>query len=52
MDVKAINHVLMANFIYEKPEVSRYNLSRVLGEGAYQPFLIFVTAFLNASPWI
>ncbi|GLB35548.1 putative cytochrome p450 [Lyophyllum shimeji] len=32
-DTKALNHILMHSDIYEKPDVARYNLSRVLGEG-------------------
>ena len=33
VDTKAINHVLMNNYIYEKPELARYSLSRILGSG-------------------
>ena len=33
VDTKAINHVLMNNFIYQKPEGARYNLSRIVGNG-------------------
>ncbi|KIM49563.1 hypothetical protein M413DRAFT_21761 [Hebeloma cylindrosporum] len=32
-DTKAINHVLMNSYIYQKPEGARYNLSRILGNG-------------------
>jgi len=32
-DTKALNHVLMNSYIWQKPEVARYNLSRVLGPG-------------------
>ncbi|KAF9453671.1 cytochrome P450 [Macrolepiota fuliginosa MF-IS2] len=32
-DLKAINHILMNNYIYQKPEAATYNLRRVLGEG-------------------
>ncbi|KAF8960371.1 cytochrome P450 [Flammula alnicola] len=33
IDTKALNHVLMNNYIYQRPEVARYNLSRILGNG-------------------
>ncbi|KIK68810.1 hypothetical protein GYMLUDRAFT_36303 [Collybiopsis luxurians FD-317 M1] len=33
MDTKALNHVLMNHYIYQKPEIARYNLSQLLGEG-------------------
>ncbi|KAG6834869.1 hypothetical protein H0H93_006803 [Arthromyces matolae] len=33
MDTKAINHVLMNTNIYQKPESTRYNLGRIVGEG-------------------
>ena len=33
IDTKAINHVLMNSYIYQKPESARYNLSRILGNG-------------------
>ncbi|KAJ4473128.1 cytochrome P450 [Lentinula aciculospora] len=33
MDTKALNHILMNHYIYQKPEVARYNLSQILGEG-------------------
>ena len=33
VDTKAINHVLMNDYIYEKPEPARYNLSQILGSG-------------------
>ncbi|KAF8830625.1 hypothetical protein HHX47_DHR2000902 [Lentinula edodes] len=33
MDTKALNHVLMNHYIYQKPEAARYNLSQILGEG-------------------
>ena len=32
-DTKAINHVLMNSYIYQKPESARYNLSQILGNG-------------------
>lgn len=34
-DTKALNHVLMNSYIYQKPEAARYNLSRVVGPGGY-----------------
>ncbi|KAH9483603.1 Cytochrome P450 monooxygenase 205 [Psilocybe cubensis] len=33
VDVKAVNHILMNNNIYQKPESVRYNLGRILGNG-------------------
>jgi hypothetical protein len=33
IDTKAINHVLMNSYNYQKPEGARYNLSRILGNG-------------------
>lgn len=33
MDLKAINHVLMNSQTYQKPEQSRFFLSRILGDG-------------------
>ncbi|KAG6809785.1 hypothetical protein H0H92_014734, partial [Tricholoma furcatifolium] len=33
MDTKAMNHVLMNTNIYRKPEIARYNLSRIVGAG-------------------
>ena len=33
IDTKAINHVLMNDYIYEKPETARYNLSQIVGPG-------------------
>ncbi|KAF8162807.1 cytochrome P450 [Crassisporium funariophilum] len=32
-DTKAINHVLMNSYIYQKPEASRWALTRILGPG-------------------
>ncbi|KAK7051784.1 cytochrome P450 [Favolaschia claudopus] len=32
-DTKAINHVLMHPYTYQKPESTRYNLSRIVGPG-------------------
>jgi len=32
-DMKAINHVLMNDYIYQKPEAARYSLSLILGSG-------------------
>ncbi|PPQ79656.1 hypothetical protein CVT26_015782 [Gymnopilus dilepis] len=33
VDLKAINHILMNSYIYQKSEAGRYNLSRILGNG-------------------
>ncbi|KAJ3974379.1 cytochrome P450 [Lentinula raphanica] len=33
MDTKALNHILMNHYVYQKPEVARYQLSQILGEG-------------------
>ena len=33
IDTKAINHILMNSNIYQKPESTRYNLSRIMGNG-------------------
>ena len=33
IDTKAINHVLMNDYIYQKPETARYNLSQIVGPG-------------------
>ena len=33
IDTKAINHVLMNDYLYQKPEPARYNLSQILGSG-------------------
>jgi len=33
IDTKAINHVLMNSYIYQKPEGARYNLSQIVGNG-------------------
>ena len=32
-DTKALNHVLMNNDIYQKPEGTRYHLSLIVGSG-------------------
>ena len=32
-DAKAVNHVLMNNYIYQKPKTARYHLSQILGNG-------------------
>ena len=32
-DTKALNHVLMNDYLYEKPETARYILSQILGSG-------------------
>jgi hypothetical protein len=36
MDTRALNHVLTHSSDYQKPPQVRYNLARILGEGAYQ----------------
>ena len=33
MDTKALNHILMNTAVYEKPEASRWSLSRIVGPG-------------------
>ncbi|KAF8898203.1 cytochrome P450 [Gymnopilus junonius] len=33
IDLKAINHILMNSYIYQKPEGARYNLTQILGNG-------------------
>ena len=33
VDTKAINHVLMNSYIYQKPEPAQYSLRRILGSG-------------------
>ncbi|KAK7438395.1 hypothetical protein VKT23_018009 [Stygiomarasmius scandens] len=33
IDTKALNHVLMNHYTYQKPEMAAYNLSQVLGSG-------------------
>ncbi|KAF9077282.1 cytochrome P450 [Rhodocollybia butyracea] len=33
MDTKALTHVLMNHYIYQKPEMARYNLTELLGAG-------------------
>jgi hypothetical protein len=33
MDTKALNYVLMNSYNYQKPEIERYNLSRIVGTG-------------------
>ena len=33
IDTKAINHILMNDYLYEKPEPARYNLSQIVGSG-------------------
>lgn len=32
-DTKALNHILMNSYVYQKTKMSRYNLSRVVGPG-------------------
>jgi hypothetical protein len=36
MDTRALNHVLTHSSDYQKPPQLRYNLARILGEGACQ----------------
>lgn len=33
VDTKALNHILMNNYIYQKPASAKYNLSTVVGGG-------------------
>ncbi|KAF8352245.1 cytochrome P450 [Amanita rubescens] len=33
MDAKALSHILMNSSLYEKPEIARYALTRLLGDG-------------------
>jgi hypothetical protein len=33
MDGKALSHILMNTSLYEKPEMARYALARLLGDG-------------------
>lgn len=33
LDTKALNHILMNHYIYQKPEQARYGLGRLLGAG-------------------
>lgn len=45
-DTKALNHILMNSYIYQKPGAARYNLSRIVGPGVLfhqistNPFLL------------
>ncbi len=32
-DTKALNHILMNSYIYQKPDASKYNLTRIVGGG-------------------
>ena len=32
-DLKAVNHVLMNSYIYQKPAQARYQLEQILGKG-------------------
>jgi len=32
-DAKALSHILMNTSLYEKPEMARYALARILGDG-------------------
>ncbi|PPQ76652.1 hypothetical protein CVT24_011791, partial [Panaeolus cyanescens] len=34
-DTKAINHILMNSYIYQKPDAARYQLSQILGSGVF-----------------
>lgn len=33
LDGKALNHVLANSDVYQKPEVARFNLGRIVGQG-------------------
>jgi hypothetical protein len=33
LDTKAMNHVLVNSYIYQKPEAARYSMSLVMGHG-------------------
>jgi hypothetical protein len=35
LDTKALNHILMNSYDYQKPEAARYNLSRIVGSGKH-----------------
>ena len=33
LDKKALNHVLMNSYVYQKPEATRYGMSLIIGNG-------------------
>ena len=33
MDTKALNHVLMNSYDYQKPAPARFNLAEIMGDG-------------------
>ena len=33
MDTKAVNHILMNNYTYQKPSHAKYNLTTIVGGG-------------------
>lgn len=33
LDTKALNHILMHNYIYQRPESARYNFGHIVGRG-------------------
>ena len=33
LDMKAVNHILVNSYIYQKPEASRYSMSLLIGHG-------------------
>lgn len=33
-DLRALNHILMNNYTYQKPTAARYGLRQILGDGA------------------
>lgn len=34
-DTKALNHILVNSYIYQKPEATRYHLTRTVGPGTH-----------------
>lgn len=50
-DTKALNHILMNSYVYQKTAVSRYTLSRVVGPGAWtlHAVCIHATKFIKIS---
>ena len=40
-DTKAINHILVNNYSYQKPEAVRYDLGRIVGRGLHHVSLPF-----------
>jgi hypothetical protein len=49
MDMKALNHVLMNSEDYGKPAPARYNLSRILGDGAHISAIVWHRFRLTSS---